>query len=114
VSLSALAALPFILLDLPHSREYFRSIFLARGLEPEVRYSTPSLEMVRGLVAHGLGVSLLNVRPAGDRVYDGSRLACRPLAEAVPGLRIVLVRPAQLRPTRAVDALIACARELRL
>jgi DNA-binding transcriptional LysR family regulator len=114
VSLSALAKAPFILLDLPHSREYFRSVFLANGLEPEVRYSTPSLEMVRGLVARGLGVGLLNVRPAGDRAYDGSALACRPLVEAAPALRIVLVRPAQLRPTRTVEALIACAGEVRL
>ena len=110
VSLRELVREPFILLDLPHSREYFRSIFVAYGLEPEVRYSTPSLEMVRGLVARGLGIALLNVRPAGDRAYDGSALACRPLAEAAAALRIVLVRAAGLRPTRATEALIAMAR----
>lgn len=110
IPLKALAADPFILLDLPHSREYFRAIFLAYGLEPEVRYTTPSLEMVRGLVAHGHGVGLLNIRPAGDRAYDGTALACRPLVEETPALRIVLVRPAAARPTRAVDAFIACAR----
>lgn len=111
VPLRALAGEPFILLDLPHSREYFRSIFLAYGLEPEVRYTTPSLEMVRGLVARGHGVGLLNIRPAGDRAYDGSALACRPLAEDTPPLRIVLARPAQARPTRAAEALVACARD---
>jgi DNA-binding transcriptional LysR family regulator len=111
VPLALLAAEPFILLDLPHSREYFRAIFLAYGIEPMVRYAAPSIEMVRGLVASGHGVGLLNIRPARDEAYDGSPLACRPLAEDTPPLRIVLARPAQARPTRAADALIACAKD---
>ncbi len=111
VSLRALATEPFVLLDLPHSREYFRAVFLAYGLEPQLRYATPSIEMVRGLVARGHGIGLLNIRPEGDRAYDGTALACRPLAEDCPPLRIALARPAQARPTRAADALLACARE---
>jgi DNA-binding transcriptional LysR family regulator len=111
VSLRTLAKEPFVLLDLPHSREYFRAIFLAYGLEPQVRYTTPSLEMVRGLVANGHGVGLLNIQPKGDRAYDGMPLACRPLAEDCPPLRVALVRPAQARPSRAAHALIACARD---
>lgn len=111
VSLRTLAKEPFVLLDLPHSREYFRAIFLAYGLEPQVRYTTPSLEMVRGLVANGHGVGLLNIQPKGDRAYDGMALACRPLAEECPPLRVALARPAQARPSRAAQALIACARD---
>lgn len=110
VSLRALAEEPFVLLDLPHSREYFRAIFLAYGLEPRLRYATPSIEMVRGLVARGHGIGLLNIRPEGDRAYDGTALACRPLAEDCPPLRIALARPAHARATRAADALLACAR----
>jgi DNA-binding transcriptional LysR family regulator len=111
VSLRTLAKEPFILLDLPHSREYFRAIFLAYGLEPQVRYTTPSLEMVRGLVANGHGVGLLNIQPEGNRAYDGMPLACRALAEDCPPLRVALARPAQARPSRAAQALIACARD---
>jgi DNA-binding transcriptional LysR family regulator len=111
VSLRTLAKEPFVLLDLPYSREYFRSVFLAYGLEPQVRYTTPSLEMVRGLVANGHGVGLLNIQPEGDRAYDGMPLACRALAEDCPPLRVALARPAQTRPSRAAQALIACARD---
>jgi len=111
VALHALAAEPFILLDLPHSREYFRSIFLAYGIDPLIRYATPSMEMVRGLVARGHGVGLLNIRPRGDRAYDGAAIACRPLAEPAPPLHIVLARSAQARPARPAEALIACARD---
>ncbi len=111
VSLRKLAKEPFVLLDLPYSREYFRSVFLAYGLEPQVRYTTPSLEMVRGLVANGHGVGLLNIQPEGDRAYDGMPLACRTLAEDCPPLRVALARPVQARPSRAAQALIACARD---
>jgi DNA-binding transcriptional LysR family regulator len=111
VSLRTLAKEPFVLLDLPYSREYFRAVFLAYGLEPQVHYTTPSLEMVRGLVANGHGVALLNIQPEGDRAYDGMPLACRPLAEDCPALRVALARPAQARPSRAAQALLACARD---
>jgi len=43
-----------------------------------------SLETVRGMVAHGQGVSTLVTRLAGDVSYDGKPLACRPIREAVP------------------------------
>lgn len=67
--------------------------------------------MARGLVARGRGVGLLNIRPRGDRAYDGATLACRPLAEESPPLRIVLAHPARARPTRAAEAFLACARD---
>jgi DNA-binding transcriptional LysR family regulator len=111
VSLAALAREPFVLLDLPLSREYFRSLFLRFGLEPDIRHRTISFEMVRGMVANGHGVGLLNLRLAGDRSYDGQPLACRPLAEPAVPLRIVLARSAQGRPTRAAAAFAACARD---
>ena len=111
VSLAVLAAEPFVMLDLPHSREYFRSIFLRLGLEPDIRYRTHSFEMVRGLVANGHGVGLLNLRLPRDQSYDGKPLACRRLREAAAPLRIVLARSAQSRPTRAAEALAEVARD---
>ena len=40
VSLAELAGEPFILLDLPHSRDYFLSLFHAVGVEPRVAEAT--------------------------------------------------------------------------
>lgn len=111
VSVTALAAEPFVLLDLPYARDYFRSIFLRFGVEPIVRYRTVSIEMMRGLVASGHGVGLLNPPLPGDIAYDGTPLACRPLTEDILPLRIVLARFAQARPTRAAEAFAACARD---
>jgi DNA-binding transcriptional LysR family regulator len=111
VSLAALAAEPIVLLDLPISGAYFRSIFLRAGLEPEARYRTASFEMVRGLVANGHGVAILNLPLPQDRSYDGRPFAIRRLADPVPPLRIVLARLRRARMTRAAEVFAACARD---
>lgn len=91
VSLADLSQQPFVLLDLPTSRDYFLSLFEARGLRPPVAWRCASVEMVRGLVGHGLGCSILATKPANDVSYDGRALACRPLADPdLPPSRIVL------------------------
>ncbi len=67
VSLSDLAAVPMVLLDLPHSRDYFRSFFLASGQEPNVRHRTANVETLRGLVAfhRDYGGFTAKILPAG-------------------------------------------------
>lgn len=104
VSLHDLAAEPVVLLDVAPSRDYFLSLFTQVGLQPEVRYHSPSFETVRGLVAKGLGVSVLVTRPRGDRSYDGDALVCRPLKESAPPGRISLARIPQSHPTRLLEA----------
>jgi DNA-binding transcriptional LysR family regulator len=110
VPLVRLAREPLILLSLPRSREYFLSIFHAQGLEPRVAFETPSIEMLRGLVANGHGVSLMHSRPASEQALDGKRLAYRRLAEPVRPERLGLARLARLRPTGMAEAFAAtCA-----
>jgi DNA-binding transcriptional LysR family regulator len=104
VSLGALANEPLILLDVPPSRQYFLGLFHAEGLEPKIGFSSPSLELVRGLVGRGLGYSVLVTRPHGDRTYEGEPVAVRPLSEKGRMGEIVLARLKQLRPTRTMLA----------
>ncbi len=104
IALRDLAAEPFVLLDIPPSRTYFLRILKSAGIEPKIAFASPSLEIVRGLVAQGLGYSILIMRPHGDRSYDGEPLAIRAIAENVePGL-IVLATIRQMRKTRLVLA----------
>ena len=107
LSLKDLAAEPLVLLDLPHSRDYFRAMFLRAGIEPRVSHRSLSFEMVRGLVANGHGYSILNLRPHGDLSYDGAKLACRPLRDPLPPLSIVLAKVKGARPTRRAEAFAA-------
>ncbi len=106
VALEDLAAEPMVLLDGPPSRDYFLSLFTDKGLTPTVRFRSASFEMVRGLVGHGLGYSLLATKPASNMSYDGRALVARPLADPVPGSTVVLAqkRGAKLSPIAAAFA----------
>jgi DNA-binding transcriptional LysR family regulator len=74
------------------------------GLAPNIVFSSPSIEMVRGMVGQGFGFSLLVTRPHSEYTYDGQRLAMLDIAEpvALSGLaaarlkRVQLTKPAQL------------------
>ena len=104
VSLSALSTDPMILLDLPHSRDYFRSLFLDAGAEPIIRHRTQSFELVRGLVGQGHGYSVLNLQPHSNRTYDGGRVRCIPIEDPTTDLAIAIARPRDLQLTHRAAA----------
>jgi len=70
----------------------------------KVAFSSPSLEVVRGLVGQGLGYSILVTRPFGDHSYAGEELAVRPIADEVERGVIALAALKQMRKTRLVSA----------
>jgi len=72
VELSDLVEDPFVLLDLPISREYFTSLFLAADLAFQPASWTRDLSLVRSLVGNGFGYSLVNLLPATDTVPTSS------------------------------------------
>ena len=109
VRLADLADEPFVLLDLPHSRDYFRSAFTSAGLQPRIRYRTWSAETARALVGRGLGWSLLNLRPTNSQSVEGRKVVTQELADSVPALTVVLAKPAGSRPTKRAQAVEAVA-----
>ncbi len=109
IALDDLVQEPLVLLDLEPSRDYFLSLFKDRGMEPRVGYRTGSLEMVRGLVGHGLGYSLLATKPANNMTYDGRALVSRPLSSSVKTSRLVLATLAGRAPSAmALEFAIHC------
>lgn len=104
VPLIALKDEPFVLLDIAPSRTYFTRILETAGLNPRAAFSSPSLEVVRGLVGQGLGYSILVTRPFGDHSYAGEQLAVRPIADEVERGVIALAGLRQMRKTRLVSA----------
>ncbi|MCQ4145319.1 LysR family transcriptional regulator [Vogesella sp. AC12] len=109
VSLAQLASQPLVLEDIPHTREYLLSLFWQQQLTPRIAQTVQSFEMQRGLVAHGQGVALSCTRPAGDCSYDGTAIACRPLAEALPAQRVVLAQAPGAEASPLVAAFVASA-----
>lgn len=63
-----------ILLDVQPSRTYFVNLFEELGLTPNIAFSSPSIEMVRGMVGQGFGFSLLVTRPHSECTYDGKKV----------------------------------------
>lgn len=111
VALRDLAGESFVLIDLPHSRQYFLSLLAHAGVQVRVVMESASLEMVRSLVAHGHGVSLLTTRPQRDVSYDGQPLVCRPLSGQVPPQRLVLAASHDAPLSPAAEAFVQVARE---
>src|ERR1700748_3876299 len=66
---------PLILLDLPISREYFLSMFMKEGIEPNIAARSTHQDVIRTMVANGYGYTLANVRPRCELALDGRRLS---------------------------------------
>ncbi|MGA2342155.1 MAG: LysR family transcriptional regulator [Steroidobacteraceae bacterium] len=104
VKLSQLAPAPMVLLDMPMSREYFLALFIRERLEPNIVWSSAQLDVVRTMVANGLGYTLANVRPRADTALDGRRLYRVPLSGDQPPVRIGIATLKELKKTRLVEA----------
>ncbi len=79
-----------VLLNAPPSRDFFLSLLTGAGVEPQVAFESGNFEMVRGMVGHGLGFTLLATRPAADVTYDGKPLVTRTLKSDTGPSRVVL------------------------
>ncbi len=91
VSLSDLIDEPFVLMDMPYTREYFLSIFHSLGLKPNISYRSQSFETIRTLVGNNLGYSLLNLQPKVSQTYDGTTVKHVRLKDEHKPLQVVLL-----------------------
>ncbi len=104
-----LAEEPMVLLDAPPSADYFLGLLRSGGVEPLVAYRSASLEMVRGMVGHGLGYTLLVTKPASDMTYDGVRLVTRPLVgDHEPGRIVIACRKGHVPSEPAQQFIAQC------
>lgn len=113
VSLAELAAEPMILLDVLPSRNYFVNLFTRAGLTPNIVFSSPSIELVRGMVGQGFGFAILVTRPFGDYSYDGQKLALVELEDAVEGSGLAAAWLARSQMTKPAELFVEfCKSEL--
>ncbi|MDO5744345.1 MAG: LysR substrate-binding domain-containing protein [Micrococcaceae bacterium] len=111
VALSEMREEPFVLLDLPYTRELMLSILADAGVEPNVRFQSGSYETVRTFVANGHGYSILHQRPQHDFTYDGGRVASVAIKGKVPELQMVIARLRTQRPTARTRAVAQAVRK---
>jgi DNA-binding transcriptional LysR family regulator len=106
VDLTELAEEPMVLLDLPHSREYFQSVFTAAGVRPNIRYRSTTVE------GRGLAYCVLNLHAAVPTALDGHAVAAVPISGDPPSLTVVLLDAVAARPTRRASIVAELCRSL--
>lgn len=104
VELKDLAGQPLVLLELPHSREYFHSLFHAAGLRPTIGQRSRSPEVIRSLVANGFGYTIVNARPVTEAALDGTELRSVPIAGEPRAMVLGLAMLAAATSTRLAEA----------
>lgn len=106
ISLRQMAEEPLILMDLPHTREYFLSLFHGLRIEPNIRFRSTNFEMVRTLVGNDLGYSVLNLVPRHVKTYDGTNVRYIPISENVRPLEVGCLSVGRVAERRIARAFI--------
>ncbi|MCS5480859.1 LysR substrate-binding domain-containing protein [Corynebacterium sp. YIM 101645] len=112
VRLHELASDPFILFGLEPAEEYFLSMFNQVGVEPNVRYRTTNHEVLRGLVAQGVGYSLLTQRTRQTFSHEGIEYATAEISGPHDPLGVIAITPGRRGLLRKIDAFISIARSI--
>jgi DNA-binding transcriptional LysR family regulator len=103
ITLEELEPMPMVLLDLPMSRQYFLSLFAQQGFTPNIVASSRSEEVVRSMVANGIGYALFNVRPRSYQALDGKRNVRRRLVGEHRPMMLGLATYKAVRQSRLLE-----------
>jgi DNA-binding transcriptional LysR family regulator len=60
----------------------------SRRIKPNIAFRTMSIEAVRGLVAHGFGVTVLSDMVFRPWSLEGKRIEARPILDLVPPMEV--------------------------
>lgn len=107
VKLSDLVDEDFVSLDIPSVRDNQMVNLRMSGLDPKVAWSSSNMEAVRGMVARGLGYTVLVQRPPVNLSYDGLPLAVVEIDGPVGNSDICVAHTASVRPSLRLRAFIA-------
>lgn len=114
-SLKQIAEYPYILLTVDEGEESTMRYWQAKRVTPNIAFRTTSMEGLRGLVAHGFGVTVLSDMVFRPWSLEGKEIEARPLGSHAPDMEVGVLwrKDAELSPSAAAvrDFLIyACSR----
>lgn len=95
-----------VLLDLPHSSDYFLSLFRSLGKRPRIAERTGEITIQRSLVANGFGFGISNMRTVSEMSMDGLPLKFIPLVTDVPPLKLGIATSRAAHVSRTIRAFI--------
>ena len=105
VKLADLADEPLIMFDVPSARNAAQ-LLESVGLTARIRHFSSNIEVVRSLVARGIGYSILVQQWPIDISYEGRPVAARPIEDPTAEREVVLAWLSDTRLTRRSRALI--------
>lgn len=82
---------PYILLTVDEGEASTMRYWKSKHLEPRVAFRTTSMEALRGLVAHGFGITVLSDMVFRPWSLEGKEIEARPLAGAIPDMEVGLI-----------------------
>lgn len=102
----------FILFELKPAAQYFLSLFEKAKLKPKVWFRTGSNEVIRGMVARGLGYSLLTQYSEHSFSHDGNAYVQKQLSNDFEALPIVAVTLKGGEERAKVDVFLSLLKDL--
>lgn len=112
VSLSEFRDEPFVLLDLPLSRQHFLSFFERENLIPNIIAETSNPATLRSYVGMGLGYSLLTARPLSTMAENDRPLSYVRLEGGYRSVVIGLATLKGLQSPRVVEVFKSYCQEI--
>ncbi|RJL05870.1 LysR family transcriptional regulator [Paracoccus aestuarii] len=101
-----------VMLDMPHSSDYFLSLFRTLGRRPRIAERTNEISIQRGLIANGYGFGIANLRTVSESSMDGKPLKFVPLKTDVPHLRLGIALSRAAHVSRTIQAFIDHCHEI--
>ncbi|MFM0212716.1 LysR family transcriptional regulator [Paraburkholderia sediminicola] len=83
-SLADVAEYPYILITVDEGEQSTLRYWKQNGVTPNIAFRTGSMEALRGLVAHGFGVTILSDMVFRPWSLEGKRIDARPILNAIP------------------------------
>lgn len=83
-SLEDIAAHPYILMTVDEAEDSTLRYWKQNRVTPNIAFRTSSMEALRGLVAHGFGVTILSDMVFRPWSLEGKRIDARPILNAIP------------------------------
>jgi DNA-binding transcriptional LysR family regulator len=90
-SLRDIAEHPYLLLTADEGEKSAMQYWAAKKMTPKVGFRTSSIEALRGLVAHGFGVTILSDMVFRPWSLEGKRIEARPILDAVPHMEAGMI-----------------------
>ncbi|EKS70076.1 MULTISPECIES: LysR family transcriptional regulator [Caballeronia] len=91
VSLKDIAVHPYILITVDEGEQSTMRYWHKKRIEPNIAFRTSSMEALRGLVAHGFGVTVLSDMVFRPWSLEGKRIEARPVNDAIPHMEAGMI-----------------------